>query len=70
MIKTCETCAAFNLTNGYGAGECRLMPPILQIRRLDQEDGDFYPQTCFDFPEVHEELWCLQWRKKEDDDNE
>lgn len=70
MKKTCETCAAFDRVYEGGIGQCMLNPPVLKITAFSLYNGTYGVESVFDFPEVHESEWCLQWRKKEDEEKE
>ena len=73
MKKTCETCAAFLATKN-GWGECRLNPPQAVTDGGTYDPGyDSDPEirvcSSFEVPDVPEDFYCLQWRKKEDEDH-
>lgn len=73
MKKTCETCAAFLEIYEGGVGECRLNPPVFTlstVHGLNTYSNTYEISSGFEFPEVTSAEWCLQWRKKEDEEND
>ena len=54
----CGNCRFFERYNDV-AGMCRRHPPTF----LGREDAEVPGHVLFSQPEVHEILWCGEWRK-------